>query len=174
MEFDDADTTTSSSPAVGGDPLALDSLCEFIATVLWKCHSVEAQKGRGGSVNPVKRQVLSTMAFSGPTSKRLWVHLLTQYPKELLYADRVSFADGAGMKGNASFLRALVVWAAVFNHELQLLSDEDLEIGQPLARPHIVCIVKTLKVLCFRGCLAQADSQQRQQQLATFHSSCSH
>lgn len=159
MDSDEAGTAISSSSAVGGDARALDSLCDFVAVVLWKCHSVEAQ-GRGGSANPVKRQVLSTLAFAGPTSKRIWVHLLTRYAKEMRSADRVSFASS----GDASFLRALVVWAAVFSHELQVIGDEDLEKGQPLARAHLVRVVKTLKVLCFQACVTLAASQQQQEQ----------
>jgi hypothetical protein len=56
----------------------------------------------------------------------------------------------------------------VYQHELVVVSDEEMQSkGVPLALPHVVRLIKLLKVLCFRGCLAYAEQQERQQQEKT-------
>lgn len=137
----------------------VDSVCEFLTVILWKCYSSDMQR-RLAFNNSVKRQVLNTVAYSGPTSKFLWVHLLTRYGSSLVKIKGIQWlAPGEGsMHGNA-FISALVIMAAILQHEFTLLSNEDFRKGLPLAQAHIVHLVKTLKVFCYEGCLAHTDEK---------------
>lgn len=136
----------------------VDSVCEFLTLILWKCCSSDMQR-RLAFNNSIKRQVLNTVAYSGPTSKFLWVHLLTRHSSSLAKIKGVQWvAPGEGFMHGKAFISALVIMAAILQHEFTLLSNEDFR-GLPLAQAHIVHLVKTLKVFCYKGCLAHTDEK---------------
>ncbi len=154
LDLDDKAPLYSDTPRA---ERTLDCLCRFLAVVLWKCHSLEVQ-GRAGSSHSTKRQqVVGTLTFSGPTTSRLWVHLLTRHRKALQHLDRASIVAAAH---DDPFLTSLVVFATVYQHELVVVTDEDMQQGRPLALPHVVRVVKLLTVVCYRGCVAHATDPQ--------------
>ncbi len=65
--------------------VGVESLVDFLATALWKCHAAEAAMHGAAAAsslgNPIKRSILSTLAFpqGGAAIRRLWLHLLTHH-----------------------------------------------------------------------------------------------
>lgn len=64
----------------------------------------------------------------------------------------VDFNTPADCSGAAPFLSALALLAALLQHQLLVLTDEELRNGMPLPTPHLIRLIGLLERLAFHSC----------------------
>lgn len=67
------------------------------------------------------------------------------------------------MTSRDGFIATFLVFAAGYQHQLLVLSDDEIHKGTPLPLAQVVHLVKLLKSLCFNGCVALATRMQEEE-----------